>query len=832
MSLLFALFVAGCGNSVSISKQKIDNDSDGYLADVDCDDEHASVNPDAPEVCDGLDNNCNDQIDDNVADAPTWYYDDDGDGFGGESEQSCDKIEGTVEEGGDCNDADPEVAPGKAEHCDGIDEDCDGEIDEDAIDATLWYRDEDGDGYGAAIAEAACQGEAGLAPTNGDCDDSDINVHPGATEEDCADPRDYNCDGTVGYVDADGDGSAACRDCDDGDKTIYPGATESCNEKDDDCNGLKDDGALIAYYADADGDGYGDIGVQQEACVAPLGFTSDSSDCDDANGAVYPGAAEFCDGLDHDCDSLILENNSVDVASWYPDGDGDNWGAMTGALSACAAPSGYLADHQDCDDTNGSIYPGAAEHCDGTDEDCDGSVDEGAVDGTLYWADADGDGYGNAATPQSACTTPSGYVSDSSDCDDSSGIVYPGATEYCDGVDHDCDGLLMESSSVDVTKWYPDGDGDGWGSSVGDISACQPPTGYVANYQDCNDTSNSVYPGATEHCDNRDEDCDGSVDEAAVDAVTYWVDGDGDGYGGTNTATSCVQMSGYVLVGGDCDDKHTSTSPAAKEICDVANSDEDCNGLSDNSDPAAANTSTFYQDSDRDGYGGTITIAACDQPSGYVTNKNDCNDSSSLISPAATEVCDSSNTDEDCDGLADDADSSATSTSTWYADADRDGYGGTNTTSACDLPSGYVATSTDCDDTSASSHPGGTEVCGDGVDQDCTGGDSACPRWSGAYVADSGYDSKIYGMKASTGEYGYGLAAGDFNGDGIGDIVTSDLMYTYSGSYAGTVFGYYGPIAAGAADALTDDDFVYYTTEFNYDQTYGGRLSTVGDVNF
>ena len=145
-------------------------------------------------------------------------------------------------------------------------------------------------------------------------------------------------------------------------------------------------------------------------------------------------------------------------------------------------------------------------------------------------------------------------------------------------------------------------------------------------------------------------------------------------------------------------------NPAATEVCDAANTDDDCDGLIDDADSPVSGTVTWYRDADADGYGDSAgTQAACDQPSGYVAIANDCDDSSSTISPAAPEVCDGSDTDEDCDGTVDDADASAVGQSTWYRDQDGDTFGSAVvTTSACDAPSGYVDTGTDCDDFDAS----------------------------------------------------------------------------------------------------------------------------------
>ncbi len=211
----------------------------------------------------------------------------------------------------DCDDNDALAYPGNTELCDGIDNDCDGEIDNGVL--LTVYADADGDGYGdAAAAQEACEAGSGLVEDATDCDDTDAAFNPGAAEDDCTDPSDYNCDGTVEYADADSDGFAACVDCDDTNTDINPDADEVCDQIDNDCDDLvdADDDSLIdgsTFYADTDGDTYGDVKTAVIACDRPEGYSPDSSDCDDASAAVYPGAQEICDGTDSDCDSVIGE---------------------------------------------------------------------------------------------------------------------------------------------------------------------------------------------------------------------------------------------------------------------------------------------------------------------------------------------------------------------------------------------------------------------------------------------------------------------------------------------------------------------------------------------
>ena len=173
---------------------------------------------------------------------------------------------------------------------------------------------------------------------------------------------------------------------------------------------------------------------------------------------MYPGAPEFCDGKDNDCDGSVDEGGGP---LWYQDADGDGYGNATVSQQACSKPSGYVANSSDCNDSNAAVHPGAAEACNGIDDDCDGQVDEAV--GSLWYQDADGDGYGNATVSQQACSKPSGYVADSSDCNDSNAAVHPGAAEVCNGIDDDCDGQIDEAVG---SLWYLDADGDHHGIQV------------------------------------------------------------------------------------------------------------------------------------------------------------------------------------------------------------------------------------------------------------------------------------------------------------------------------------------------------------------------------
>lgn len=168
-----------------------------------------------------------------------------------------------------------------------------------------------------------------------------------------------------------------------------------------------------------------------------------------------------------------------------------------------------------------------------------------------------------------------GYTSQGGDCDDSDASVYPGAPEVCDGVDQNCDG---EADEGVTNTYYFDADGDGYGNPNNPGEACELPSGYADNSEDCNDQDGNAYPGATEVCNEADDNCNGEIDENAV--AIYYFDGDGDGYGDINNVSAeCPPPEGYVSDAGDCNDLNPEVNPAAVETCNFI--DDNCNGLTD-----------------------------------------------------------------------------------------------------------------------------------------------------------------------------------------------------------------------------------------------------------
>lgn len=311
---------------------------------------------------------------------------------------------------------------------------------------------------------------------------------------------------------------------------------------------------------DADGDG------------SPAGV-----DCNDTSASIYPGAPEVCDSVDNDCDGEADEGAKI---TYYYDGDRDGFGTAGSTYTACTAPVGYVAQAGDCNDTNASIYPGAAESCDGVDNNCNGSIDEGFV--TTFYYDGDKDGYGQTSLSIRACSAPVGYVSAGGDCNDQDASIHPGVNDTCDGKDNDCDAAIDENPDK---TWYRDADSDGYGSASSTTKACTVPSGYVASSSDCNDSSASINPAATEVCDGVDNDCDQSTDEGFSTATTWFYDGDRDGYGveSTSVYTTCPSGATWARSRGDCQDSVPSVHPGASDtLGDLI--DADCGGF-DGPDP-------------------------------------------------------------------------------------------------------------------------------------------------------------------------------------------------------------------------------------------------------
>ncbi|MBN2494969.1 MAG: hypothetical protein JXR96_10295 [Deltaproteobacteria bacterium] len=732
-TLLFAILAMAtlsfnCSDCSEGVGECIDLDGDGYGDGSQC-----------------LGEDCDDDDADNWASCETCL-DADEDGFFA----GCDAYE--TREGPDCDDGDAASYPGATELCDGNDNACAGEVGAAEV-------DDDGDGYVECADWDDLQGDDEEIAGGGDCDDTDADSYPGATE--LCDGNDNACTGTVsaGETDDDGDGYVECdgwddvqgddpdilggSDCDDADPDCHAGACciecidpdgdgygvglgcagPDCNQSDPDCH----EGTCCTDCTDLDGDGYG-VGAD---CSGP--------DCNDSDPDCHEGACCVdCTDLDRDgygsgtdCTGPDCDDNDPDchIGGCCPnciDADGDDYGQGGDCLGPDCDdddPDCHEGDCcLECIDPDGDGY-GVGDGCLGPD--CN-EADPACHEGTCCddCTDLDGDGYGdgpdcdgpdcNDTDPdchEGACCVDcadvdrDGYGEGTDctgpDCDDSNPDIHPGADEIvADGIDQDCDGF---------DDCYLDGDGDGYGvNSVvtdDDLDCSNGSSGESAVNNDCDDGDVDAYPGADEIvADGIDQNCDGFD--------TCYADNDGDGHGGSALATDddldCSNgSSGESDIDDDCDDDDGAAYPGAPEgIADGI--DQDCDGFDD-----------CYEDGDGDGYGIDSVVTDDDLDcsngsSGESTVNTDCDDGNIAIYPGATEVV-ADGVDQDCDGF-----------DACYQDSDGDGYGSTVVVSDNDLDCSNGSNhespvDTDCDDGEPAMFPGNPEICTDGLDNNCDG---------------------------------------------------------------------------------------------------------------
>ena len=514
----------------------------------------------------------------------------------------------------DCAPFNPNINSAAAETCNTIDDNCDGIVDN-GLPTTTYYEDADGDTFGGATSIESCFNPNSppvclytfnLTDTFGDGwngNQMQLTSNGGAT-----------LDATIGTTFTGGTGAQETVLMSNGVVYDLTWTTIGLYTGEVGFDVLSPVGDIIYSLPSGSGASAGSYLTTITASCPALGvYVTNNTDCDDTNATANPNGTEVCDNaIDEDCSGVADVCNPVD-------GDGDGEFTPT-----------------DCDDTNAAINTSATEVCgNGIDENCDGTDD------VCPGLDADGDGEftptdcddTNAAINTSATEVCGNGIDENcdgsddvcpgldadgdgeltpTDCDDTNAAINTSATEICgNGIDENCDGIDDVCPGLDV-------DGDGFSSPI-----------------DCNDNNASIYPGATEICfDNLDNNCNGGIDEGCVSNV----DADGDGF-----------VAGY-----DCDDANPAVNPASAEFCNDI--DDDCDGIVDDSTGVA-----FYQDADGDLLGNiNATFLFCSQPAnGWVSNNDDCDDSSSsLLGPgspcdngSSLDITDTYQIDCTCEGL-------------------------------------------------------------------------------------------------------------------------------------------------------------------------------------
>ena len=687
-----------------------DSDGDGYTTTAgDCDDSDPLVHPNAAERCgDGVDQDC---FAGDLACAGLT----DGDNDGWPVEVDCDDTVGAIN-------------PGAVEVCDGVDNDCNGLVDDGNPDTLAVCGSDTGE---CQVGREVCVNSGGVVglvdclddiepqgeTCNGKDDDCDGGTDEDFTYEGAA--IGASCDGRG----ACGVGSVQCSKVSDAatcstnpDGSAPQTSPEVCDTEDNDCDGQLNEGLTDPALSDCDRDGVCGAGLQQ---IAATCHDDGTWSCVYTAVAGFEGESEkSCDGLDNDCDGVV--DDEFDVGAGC---DGDDADSCDNGVVTCVAGDLHATY---CDESNAQT---AVERCDGLDNDCDGLTDEDFKPGAdnLVTLAAAAYSVDNGKALGQACGTGACGVG-TVVCKDATSLrcQTPGSAsvDLCDGLDNDCDGGTDEDYGAGGTVSYSGGPWTG-GDDTGAVKGAACGTGACASgHVVCapNKTSltcDSLSSAGPDVCDGADNNCDGKTDEPfGVGGTVSWTGGpyaadDGKVLGQTCGTGACA--GGHVVCDGPsaliCD----SLGSVASDVCD--NADNDCDGTTDESYLpsgtvklagallAADNGKAKTQPCGTGPCAGGVVVCGVDTLS-LVCSSN---------GQALEETCDEA--DQDCDGVTDNG--LSYDAPTFAGDAGK-GKGATCGTGAC--AEGTVVCAPDHTLTcSTLATLAAAESC-NGADDDCDGG--------------------------------------------------------------------------------------------------------------
>ena len=786
----------------------------GYVTNnLDCNDNNAGVNPNTlwyiDADADGFGNSsltqtgctqplgyvanntdCNDN-DPLVNQLSTWYQDADLDGFGNPAVtlSNCGQPAGYVANNTDCNDNNPL-----------------------ANQVSTWYADADGDGFGnIAVSQINCGQPTGYVANSTDCNDNLASMNPSFIE--IFDGLDNNCNGITDegftpltfYLDADGDGIGGSSsvlnivspgpnyvlvtgDCNDANANMYPGNTEICDNLDNNCSGAIDENLIfLNYYQDLDGDNFGNLNQVINACSLPVGYVLDSTDCNDANNLIYPGALEIeGNGIDEDCNGADAPLTPVMLGIY--EFTQANTCPVTADMVTLQPSNATFSNYTN----QGGSCVGAANVFNNNTWNTTAIINLNNYNQFSIQSDSCFNLHLTKLTftnkVSNVNTTPLWYLRSSLDnftsniASDSilsnallndtvilgpefsginqvtfrfyiTGISTSGATWRNDNVS-----LWGNINSIQPQNFFSDADLDGFGDATNAIFSCNAPQGFVTNSLDCNDADATINPN-----------------------TIWYMDMDGDLLGNAAmTFTGCTPLSGYVLNATDCNDSDANITGPTTYYADV-----DLDGFGDDASAAdfctpqvnmvtvggdcndADNTIypgiTYYADLDQDGFGDFLNDSiSCAMPIGFVSNSQDCNDVDSTINPTTVWYMDmdgdlqgdATNTFTGCtpptgyvlnDTDCDDSNANITAPTMYYVDVDNDGFGDDATgTLSCTQPVNTVIIGGDCNDNDTTIYPGAAEIC-DGFDNNCNG------------TSDEGLIFNTYYLDSDNDQFGAGI---------------------------------------------------------------------------